>query len=203
MNSIPSNSAAVPALRSLAAPAAAPAASAAAPNTTAAPSGDGDALAAMRPAMDAANAIGRPVDAAGAAGVLATTGSYIRGATSTLAKLDDGIRRREDELPRLRATDPAAAAKSEEQLELLHRLRDRIQLSIERVSRTIAGSDDDVAAPGRSGDDLAARTRARKREDLELLEQRRRLLAPEIVAAPSAPATHAVATAYAAGAVAS
>jgi hypothetical protein len=108
----------------------------------------GDLLAAMNPAMDAAFAVGRPMDKQGAAAILATTGAYIAGANATIDKLDQGIERREKELAQLRISDPDAAADKEASLELLKKLRDRIQLSIERVSATAAGGD--------SGDDAAA-----------------------------------------------
>lgn len=148
----------------------------------------GDLLADMNPAMDAAFAVGRPMDKQGAAAILATTGAYIAGANATIDKLDQGIERREKELAQLRISNPDAAADKEASLELLKKLRDRIQLSIERVSRTAAGdtSDDDSAAD----DDLAVkRSSARsvedrdrlRREQEELLEQRRLLLAPTTI----------------------
>ena len=119
-------------------------------------SGGGDLLSAMNPAMDAAFAIGRPTDASGAAGILATTGSYIKGANATIDKLDTGIERRQKQLADLQVSDPEAAQHMQTQIDLLQRLRDRIQLSIERVSETIAGSSDG----GIDGDD-----RLRKRRE--------------------------------------
>lgn len=151
----------------------------------------GDLLAAMNPAMDAAFAVGRPMDKQGAAAILATTGAYIAGANATIDKLDQGIERREKELAQLRISDPDAATDKEASLELLKKLRDRIQLSIERVSRTAAGDTDGDGGDAASEDDLAvtkstARTadeRARlRREQEELLEQRRLLLAPTTIA---------------------
>ncbi len=142
-------------------------------STDAASSGQGgDLLAAMNPAMDAAFAVGRPTDRQGAAAILATTGAYIAGANATIDKLDEGIRRREHELEQLRISDPDAAADKAGQLDLLRKLRDRIQLSIERVSRTAVGEDDGDA----DNDDLDAQA-TKRREELELLEQRRVLLA--------------------------
>lgn len=128
--------------------------------------GGDDLLADMNPAMDAAFAVGRPTDASGAAGILATTGSYIKGASATIDKLDAGLERRRKQLTDLQVTDPEAAQRMQTQIDLLERLRDRIQLSIERVSETIAG---------RGGDDDAPHSK--RREELELLEQRRLLLA--------------------------
>ena len=127
--------------------------------------------------------------------MLATGGSYLQGATATLAKLDEGIARRERQDP---SADPATAANDAEQLELLHKLRDRIQLSIERVSDILSGGGgdtkvDDVAKdPSVRDADEAAR---RRREELELLEERRRLLEPSSVEALAAP-SDAVAQAY-------
>jgi hypothetical protein len=143
-------------------------------------SGGGDLLAAMRPAMDTASRIGTPTSAEGAASVLATGGSYLQGATSTLAKLDEGIARRRAQLERIRTTDPEAAKDQQQQLDLLQRLRDRIQLSIERVSDILAGKDrDDIGHDDASPAATTAPRRTRD-EDLELLEQRRRLLAPQV-----------------------
>lgn len=152
----------------------------------------GDMLAAMRPAMDTAFQVGRPTDAAGAATILGTGGSYLQGATATLGKLDEGIARRTKELEHLRLSDPDAAQDKQGQLDLLQRLRDRIQLSIERVSDILAGADrDDVggldeAAGG--GDAAHRRSRdadaATRREQLDMLERRRQLLAPVTPATP-------------------
>ncbi len=148
----------------------------------------GDLLAAMNPAMDAAFAVGRPMDSQGAAAILATTGAYIAGANATIDKLDQGIERREKELAQLRISDPDAAADKEASLELLKKLRDRIQLSIERVSRTAAGddsdgdaaADEDFAVQQSTSKSLEERERLR-REQEELLEQRRLLLAPTTI----------------------
>lgn len=167
-------------------------------STTADPAaGGGDLLAAMNPAMDAAFAVGRPTDAGGAAAILGTTGAYIEGATATLARLDEGIEQRQRTLSRLELADPEAAAKLRTQLDLLQRLRDRIQLSIERVSETIAGVDEpDDPAGGGSGD--GARLR-RRQEELELLERRRELLGTGSIAATSVVDTSMVAGTYGAG----
>ena len=177
------------------------------PATTGQP---GDMLAGMRPAMDTAFAVGRPTDATGAATILGTGGSYLQGASSTLAKLDEGIAKREKELAQLRITDPGAAQDKQAQLDMLQRLRDRIQLSIERVSDILAGKDrDDIGGPeAASGDDAGGASRrgraredddARRREDLELLEQRRQLLAPTPqVATPAAADATTTAQTYAA-----
>lgn len=155
----------------------------------------GDMLAAMRPAMDTAFQVGRPTDAAGAATILGTGGSYLQGATATLGKLDEGIARRTKELEHLRLSDPDAAKDKQGQLDLLQRLRDRIQLSIERVSDILAGTDrDDVGGPDEAaGDGDAAHRRRRdsrdadaatRREQLDMLERRRQLLAPVTPATP-------------------
>jgi hypothetical protein len=164
----------------------------------------GDMLAAMRPAMDTAFAVGRPTDAAGASTILGTGGSYLQGATSTLSKLDQGIDKRRKELDQLRLSDPDAAKDKEAQLDMLQRLRDRIQLSIERVSDILAGKDrDDIGGPDpepRTGSRARGRARGddaetKRREELELLEQRRQLLAPPVEQTQAA--SDAVASAYA------
>lgn len=153
--------------------------------------GGGDLLAAMNPAMDAALAVGRPMDAGGAAAILGTTGAYIEGATATLARLDEGIEQRQRTLARLELADPEAAAKLRTQLDLLQRLRDRIQLSIERVSETVAGVDGAGAPRG----DSEARVH-RRHEELELLERRRELLGASVVAATQPTDASMVAGAY-------
>ena len=149
----------------------------------------GDLLAAMNPAMDAAFAVGRPMDKQGAAAILATTGAYIAGANATIDKLDQGIERREKELAQLRISNPDAASDKEASLELLKKLRDRIQLSIERVSATAAGdtsggddaaSDEDFAVQKSTAKTLEERDRLRSEQE-ELLEQRRLLLAPSTI----------------------
>ncbi len=163
--------------------------------------GGGDLLAAMNPAMDAAFAVGRPTDAGGAAAILATTGAYVAGAHATIDKLDEGIRRREREVEQLRLSDPDAAAKKEGELELLRKLRDRIELSIERVTRTAAGGDSDEVGGDQETIDLerTLEDRARRRsEEEELLEQRRQLLAPTTIAASSTTDSSTVAGTYAA-----
>lgn len=151
-----------------------------------------DLLGDMRPALGTAFAVGRPTDAAGAATVLATGASYLHGAAGTIARLDEGIRRRQLGLEQI--SDPTAAAKEREQLDLLQRLRDRIQLSMERVGDILAGKDrDDIGTPDDVGPAATARNddhdRARRRRDeADLLDQRRQLLAPSITpaAAPGA-----------------
>lgn len=167
----------------------------------------GDVLAAMRPAMDTAFAVGRPTDAAGAATILGTGGSYLQGATATLGKLDEGIAKRTQELERLRLSDPEAAQDKQTQLDLLQRLRDRIQLSIERVSDILAGKDrDDIGGPdpddaGTKGGRSRDEEEARRREQLDLLERRRQLLAPVTPTTDVASAApQAAASTYAAGA---
>lgn len=149
----------------------------------------GDLLAAMNPAMDAAFAVGRPMDSTGAAAILATTGAYVAGANATIDKLEQGIERREKELAQLRISDPEAASGKEAALEMLKKLRDRIQLSIERVSRSAAGdtsgddaADDDLAIEKSTARSIEERHRLRL-EQAELLEQRRLLLAPATVVA--------------------
>lgn len=186
----------------------------------AAPAPEGDLLSSMQPAMDAAFAVGAPMDQGGAAAILATNGAYIAGANATISKLDVGIEKRERELQQLRLTNPEAAAAKEESLELLRKLRDRIELSIERVSRIAAGETDidlsDDADPRAGGgrtknsgaederlEEQRAEERARvKREQETLLEQRRTLLAPTTIAGGAAPHldSGAVAGAYAASA---
>jgi hypothetical protein len=148
----------------------------------AAPKGDGggDLLAAMNPAMDAAFAVGRPTNASGAAAILGTSGAYIDGAKATLVRLDEGIERRERELAELRISDPEAATGKAEQLDLLKRLRDRIQLSIERVSATLAGGSESATESKREHERASEQARD-KREQLALLEQRRMLLEPAVV----------------------
>lgn len=152
------------------------------------PAGGGDLLAAMNPAMNAAFAIGRPLDSRGAAAILGTAGAYISGAQATLAKLDDGIAGRERRLAELRHVDPAAATKLEAELELLRRLRDRIELSIERVSETLAGDTEDPEE--QAARERRVEERAQDRIDqLEALERRRQLLAPHVDSTiPAAPA---------------
>lgn len=160
----------------------------------------GDALAAMRPAMNAASAVGRPTDAAGASAVLATGGSYLQGATATLGKLDEGIAKRRRELDRLTLSDPDQARAKQEQLDLLQRLRDRIQLSIERVTDILAGTDrDDIGAPEAAAATPPRRTRD---EDLALLQQRREMLAPVALGQLAPAASTTVASTYANGTVA-
>lgn len=188
MNAIPANSAAHPASLPVAPAPAAPAPAAEQPAAS------GDALAAMRPAMDAAFAVGRPTDASGAAAILGTGASYLHGASATLARLDEGIGRRNREIEQLRISDPGAAQDKQGQLDMLQRLRDRIQLSIERVSDILAGRDrDDVGGPHPRDPN------ARRLEHLELLEERRRLLAPAAAAAVTAAGAENVAGAYSSG----
>ncbi|MEO6867485.1 MAG: hypothetical protein ABI200_05645 [Gaiellales bacterium] len=145
--------------------------------------GGGDALAAMRPAMDAAFAVGAPATSRDAASVLATGGSYISGATRTLDRLDKGIETKQAKIEQLRASDPKAAEQEQGQLDMLERLRDRIQLSIERVGDILAGKDrDDIGSDGAdAGPSKASTSREdERREQLKSLEQRRQLLAPSI-----------------------
>lgn len=151
--------------------------------------GGGDLLAAMNPAMDAAFAVGRPTDSKGAAAILATSGAYIAGAHATIDKLAEGIERREKELAQLRISDPEAASDKEAALEMLKKLRDRIELSIERVTRSSTGdtsgddaAEDDLAIATSTARSVEERDRLR-REQAELLEQRRLLLAPTTVVA--------------------
>ena len=158
----------------------------------------GDLLAAMNPAMDAAFRIGRPTDQSGAAAILATTGSYIAGATATLDRLDEGIRRRTMELGQLQLSDPKAAERATRDLDLLQRLRDRIELSIERVTETSLGSDEAPADGQPSRRELDERAQ-RKREELELLEQRRLMLAPTGVGDAAHLDSTSVAEVYGAG----
>jgi len=153
----------------------------------------------MDSAMTSAFAIGRPTDHASATAVLGTGSGYVRGAASTVAKMDEGITRREEALAKLDPNDPTAS-KEREQLDLLHRLRDRINLSMERVSDILAGKDrddiDGVEETGGAGDGSSTSTTKRRRlddvraaearelrerDELDLLERRRALLASSIV----------------------
>jgi hypothetical protein len=149
-----------------------------------------DLLEAMNPAMDAAFAVGRPTDASGAVAILGTTGAYIEGARATIDRLDDGIELRRRQLELVRGEDPDSAQRIEQQLDLLQRLRDRIQLSIERVTETIAsaGADDPLPDVDRA---------ASRREELDLLEQRRQLLAGDASLQLAAPSPDRVAGTYA------
>lgn len=169
------------------------------PTSHATPAGSHDLLADMRPAMDGAFAVGRPTDADGASAVLATGSSYLQGASSTLGKLDEGIARKTKQLEVLRGSDPSAAQEQERQLEMLQKLRDRVQLSIERVSDILSGKErDDIGGPEATGGGTSREQR--RLDDLELLEQRRRLLTPSFgIEAPTAP-TSAIVGAYAQGA---
>jgi hypothetical protein len=138
-------------------------------------SGSGDMLAAMRPAMDAAFAVGKPTNASGAAAILATTGDYVRGAQATMAKVGEGIERRKEQIAALQGTDPDRAAKLQEQVDLLEKLRDRIQLSIERVMGTTDSDDPD--------DDLQAQAKRKRRErddELAVLARRHELLGSQV-----------------------
>ena len=184
------------------------------PATSGSSAPSGDALALMRPSMDAAFTIGRPTDAAGAAGILAAGATYVQGAAATVMKLDEGIEQRTKLIERLQQTDPQAAKEQQGQLELLEKLRDRIQLSIDRVSDTLAGRDrDDI---GTESDDTKRAHRVdqdadrakrdalkddaeqsrRKREELLMLEERRRVLAPANLDAISTMSTDRVASTY-------
>lgn len=171
--------------------------SAAAPASS--PQSGGDLLGAMRPAMDRAFAIGAPTTAGAAAGVLATGASYLNGAQSTLNRLDEGIARRRSELDAIGTMDPKLHSDKLEQLDLLQRLRDRIQLSIERVSDILAGRDrDDIGTDDDAGASHRPASKQRRRqEQLDELEQRRQLLATQQLDATATASSQAVANAYA------
>ena len=138
--------------------------------------GGGDLLSAMNPAMDAAFAVGRPTNASGAAAILETTGAYVAGANATINKIDDDLDRRREQLQLLRQTDPDAADKAQQQIDLLEKLRDRIQLSIERVTRTASGGGEEDDTFDEDLKRAAAKRRERDAEQIELLERRRELL---------------------------
>ncbi len=139
-----------------------------------------DLLASMQPAMNTAFEVGVPTNADGASAILATSGDYIRGAQATMSKVEDGIEQRRTELETVQASNPKRAAELQQQIDLLERLRDRIQLSIERVTKNMSGHPDDASD---DGDDEAALARARQRrleqkraEEHELLQRRHDLL---------------------------
>lgn len=156
-------------------------------DSTAGAAGGGDLLSAMRPAMNAAQAVGAPMNAQDASSVLATGGSYIAGATRTLEKLEEGITKKQERIEQLRGTNPQAADDEQKQLEMLEKLRDRIKLSIERVGDILTGrSSGDVEDTEDHQKRLqairdAGHERAIERnEQTQLLEQRRQMLAPSI-----------------------
>lgn len=142
---------------------------------TAAPDAVGAAAPSDSPPTLDPSLLGAPMDAATAGAVLATGGSYLQGAQATLARLDDGIEKRSRELENLQHLDPAEAIRKREQLDLLQRLRDRIQLSVERVTDILAGTErPDIGGPepleGAGGRGPAGL--------VDEFEQRRQLLAP-------------------------
>ncbi|MCB0879205.1 MAG: hypothetical protein KDC46_09525 [Thermoleophilia bacterium] len=169
---------------------------------TTTPSADkGDLLSAMQPAMDAAFAVGRPTDQRGAQAILATTGAYVDGANQTMQRIDKGIEQKLQQLETLQGSDPDAAAKLDRDIKLLQRLRDRIQLSIERVLDPLGEHDDDDVVARRSEKKADEKLR-RRHEELELLEQRRALLGGSTAAALAPVDTTMVAGAYGAASAA-
>lgn len=128
----------------------------------------GDLLAAMNPAMDAAFAVGRPHDMRGAAAILGTTGAYVNGANATIARIDEGLELRRTQLEQLRMTDPDAARRMAQQIDMLERLRDRIRLSIERVTETLAGTTDESYLDDHCGFGVGDRSELRSGPSVEL-----------------------------------
>lgn len=126
-----------------------------------------DLLSAMNPAIDAALAVGRPHDLSGAQAILGTAGAYIQGAHATISKLGEGIAKRRESLKQLQLSDPKAAEHMQTQIDLLQRLQERIELSIERVSKTMSSLDTSSKQSERS-----------RKEQLALDEQRRLFLVP-------------------------
>jgi hypothetical protein len=127
-----------------------------------------------------------PTSGDGAAQVLDAGGDYLAGATGMLDRIGDGIQRRVDALGKLDATDPAAAAKQREQIDLLQRLQERVRTSIERIGDILAGRDRrdvgsdaggiDITDLGSRADTDRESVKRTREEDLALLEQRRQLL---------------------------
>lgn len=171
----------------------------------------GDALSAMRPAMNTAAAVGQPTNAAGAGSILATGTSYLSGAAATIGRIDDGIAKRTRALAGLAANGASVEAlkAAGDQIDMLQRLRDRIQLSIERVSDIMAGKDrDDVGGPdgddaadGRRRDEerLAADSARRRAEEHAQLEQRLQVLGASAGASLVGSPADVVAATYRAG----
>lgn len=151
----------------------------------------GSDLAPMRTSLNTITSMGAPQTAAAAGQVLGQGAGYLQGAQQTMAKLDESIERRTKAIGELEATNPGAATKDREQLDLLQRLRDRINLSIERVTAILSDKD-----PESVKNDAHAQQQL---DDLERLEQRRRLLASEVSFTQPMAATQ-VASAYAQGA---
>jgi hypothetical protein len=154
-------------------------------------SGSGsDLLGSMRSSMNTIAAVGTPTTSTGAGQVLGQGSSYLQGAHETVAKLDQNIERRTKALTELEHSDPAAAKTEREQLDLLDRLRARIEQSIQRVGDILSGNTPE-------GQQAKSKTQ-QQAEELDQLEARRRLLSQSVGFATPAPAATQVAGAYAA-----
>ncbi len=108
-------------------------------------------LGAMRRTMQDAHAIAGPggVTASSASSVLATGTDFLTNATATVGALDTAIDVRRDKLDagEQQGRSERELAHDREQVELLERLRDRIQLSIQRITDILAGSNhDDISS---------------------------------------------------------
>lgn len=194
----------------IAAPLAAPASSntidAAAPSVAASPQPSAargtDALAAMRGDMNAAQAHGGLQSAGDAASVLGTGSSYVRNAEATVAKLDTALERRAERLASMQQSGASSSAIDAErnQLDLLQRLRDRIQLSAERIRDIISGHDrDDITRdPDGTRGPRSRDTRVEQLEaQLDAMRQRVQVTSP-VAQHGAAPVSDQVASVYAA-----
>ncbi|MCW2973847.1 MAG: hypothetical protein JWN72_2120 [Thermoleophilia bacterium] len=149
-----------------------------------------DLLGPMRGSMNSIAAAGAPTNDTGASRVLSNGAGYLQGAHETIAKIDQSIERRTKALTELQQSDPAAAQADLEQLDLLNRLRTRIEQSIQRVGEILGGD---------TPDGQANKTKLQQQaEDLDQLEARRRLLAGSLTFDSPVAATQ-VASTYAAG----
>ncbi|MCW2950561.1 MAG: hypothetical protein JWN41_1574 [Thermoleophilia bacterium] len=138
-----------------------------------------DLLAPMRSSLNTISAVGTPTTQGDAATVLGQGTNYLQGAHETVAKLDVSIERRTKALAELSVSDPAGAQRERDQLDLLNRLRERIEQSIERVGAILTGRDPES---------VANKSHAQQQlEELDQLEARRRLLAGQntFAAAPA------------------
>ena len=158
--------------------------------TSISPLASSDLLGSMRGSMNAIAAVGTPTDATSAGQVLGQGAGYLQGAHETIAKIDQSIERRTKALGELQQSDPAAAKADLEQLDLLNRLRTRIEQSIQRVGEILSGD-----TPEGQANTSKLQQQA---DDLDQLEARRRLLAGSLTFdTPVAPTQ--VASTYAAG----
>ena len=152
-----------------------------------------DMLTLMRPALSGISTAAQS-PTSGSADVNSLGSNYLQGATETVSKLDENIARRTKALAGLDPSDVGGVKQEREQLDLLERLRTRIQESINRVGDIMAGRTPEAM-------ELKERTR-QQLQDLDELEARRRQLAQQVTfSSPvAAPAPSQVASAYAAGA---